>query len=177
MIKQMKLSFLSELAGSLILLFASVKGLAVLKFGASIKVALIMAPFITIMEFISDWSLKNQDYIAIVLSAIIIDHILGSIRHSPLFDDDFSMFENIRGLFIKLILVIMVGILFEELHHLMSDYQLITGYTISLTRLTVFLYPFGSAIGNSRRISGGRFPPTKWFDKFDKYLETWKKEK
>lgn len=166
------MAVINDLINSLIVVFGVAKGLAIFKFGASFKLALLFAPVIFILERISNWGINNADYVVIVLSAILIDHALGSLRHSRLYDDDFCMRQNVKGLFVKLILVVMIGVLFEELHHLAGNYKFITEYTLTIARLTVFLYPFGSAIGNSRRISGGKFPPDKWFNSFEKFLDS-----
>lgn len=171
MYKRMEFQLLTTFINNLFVMTATISGAALTKFKASLIVAMFVAPTVYIVERINLWAIENADYVAIVMSAILIDHLLGSIRHSRWFDDDFSMFENIKGFFTKLTLVVMVGVLFEELHHLAEPYKFITGYTITIARITVFLYPFGSAIGNSRRISGGKFPPDTWFNAFERFVD------
>ena len=57
----------------------------------------------------------NVDYVRIVLTAIAIDHVLGTIVHSRLFKDDFSLLKNMGGLGIKILAVLSMGSLFDGL--------------------------------------------------------------
>lgn len=137
---------------------------------ASFRIALLAAPVVYLIDVITGWTADNKDYVAIVLFAIAVDHILGSIRHL-FFDKDFTWKKNVYGLVIKTTLVVLVGTLFENLNHLAGDYATIAGYTTNVLRLTIFFYPFGSAVGSSRVISGGKFPPNKWYEKFEKWID------
>lgn len=162
----------TEFIKSLLTSTAAIKGVSMIKFKASLKIGLFLAPGFVLIDKINLWAIQNSSYVAIVLSAIAIDHILGSVRHSRLFDNDFEWRENVKGLFTKLFLVVCVGILFEEVHHLAEPYKFVTEYTITITRITVFFYPFSSAIGNSRRISGGKFPPKGIEDRINKWMDS-----
>lgn len=121
-----------------------------------------------IIEKITNWSLENTDYIGFVLGAIAIDHFLGTIKHA-FWSRDFCMKKNIIGISIKIGLVVLVGFLFEGLGIIFKHDTPIKDYLITVTRLMVFLYPAGSAFGNSSVISGGKFPPSGWIKKLKSF--------
>lgn len=122
---------------------------------------------------LTNWGLENQDYITIVLGAIAIDHVLGSLKHW-LIDDDFTLKDNLIGLVRKLGLVVAMGFLFEGLNIILKEQNLIKEYLNVVTRLIVFLYPAVSAFGNSSELSGGKFPPKAWIDKLQNFQKSLK---
>jgi hypothetical protein len=121
-----------------------------------------------IFEMVVKWGVNNSDYVGFCMLAIVIDHILGTIRHLFI-DKDFTIKQNIKGMVIKIGLVVCVGLLFEGLNSIVKSDSIIKEYLIMTTRLMVFLYPAGSAFGNSSILSGGKFPPTSWIDKLKKF--------
>lgn len=143
-------------------------GTLTLKVKATIKLGLMVSPFALLWDKIMKWGLDNETYIFVVLGAIIVDHVLGTIKHAFI-DRDFTWKQNVSGFFVKLALVVGCGFLFEGLQALIVKESIITDYLEITTRLIVFLYPAGSAFGNSSIISGGKFPPQSWLDKLKKF--------
>lgn len=142
------------------------------KIKAVTKVGVLLSPFLLLIESIIDnltaWSIGNSTYIQVVLMAIIIDHVLGSIKHL-FWTKDFSMKKNLTGIVIKVGLTIMCGFLFEGLNHLITEKSIVKDYLTITTRCVVFLYPAGSAFSNSSVISGGKFPPVGWMNKLKRF--------
>lgn len=125
-------------------------------------------------KILGGWYISNSDYVLIILAAIAIDHLLGTIKYL-FFVGDFNIKENIKGLTVKIFLVVCMGILFEGLNILVSQDSIIKDYLVIVTRLMVFLYPALSAFRSSSIISGGKFPPKAWIIKvkeFQKDLKT-----
>jgi hypothetical protein len=110
---------------------------------------------------------SNVDFLRIVLTAIAIDHILGSLAHSRYFKDDFSLIKNIGGLGIKILVVITMGSLFNDLATLTKNEDFIYKYLLFVTHILIFLYPARSAMRNCFIISGKRFPPKLLMEKTD----------
>ena len=110
------------------------------------------------------WFVQNIDYIAIVLITIAADWLLGSWVHWRI-KKDFSWLKNIGGYGLKLALVLVMGLLFEGLSHIVKDESLVYTYLKLTGRLIVLFYPFRSACINSSVITGGKFPPLAWINK------------
>lgn len=163
-LKNMVLSYLINILLSLKLIHV---GSFVIKLKASIKLAFLLSPIIFIWDKISKWGMDNSEYISFVLLAIAIDHILGTIKHLKI--KDFKIKKNITGLMTKIGLVVACGLLFEGLNVIINQETLVKDYLTILTRLIVFLYPAGSAFGNSAFLSNGKFPPQSWLDKLKSF--------
>lgn len=177
LVKKMILKYLISVVTSLNLIHV---GSFAVKLKASFKMAfLISIPYFTSMvtlkllnvwDRLMVWFYESIDYILIVFIAIIIDHALGTIRHLW-FDRDFSIKKNLFGLVTKVALVVGVGILFEGLNVILDKESIIADYLTTVCRLMVFLYPAGSAFGNSAIVSKGKFPPESWLEKLKKFQE------
>lgn len=141
-----------------------------IKLQAAAKLGLCLSIPAFIFEMVVKWGVNNSDYVGFCLLAIMIDHVLGTIRHLFI-DRDFTIKKNIKGMVIKIGLVVSVGLLFEGLNVIVKNDSIIKEYIVMTTRLMVFLYPAGSAFGNSSILSGGKFPPTAWIDKLKKFQE------
>lgn len=125
---------------------------------------------ITIFTSITKWvyAAENVDYVRIVLTAIAIDHVLGTIAHSRWFKDDFSMLKNIGGLGIKILVVVTMGKLFDDMATLTSSEDFVYKYLLISTRIIVFLYPARSAMRNCYIVTRGAFPPKIIMERSDK---------
>lgn len=117
------------------------------------------------------YSVDNIDYVRVVLSAIATDHVFGTISHLW-FKRDFSILKNIGGLAIKILVVLLMGSLFDGLTILVIKEDFIYRYLLLVTRLLVFLYPAMSAMKNCHIITGGVFPPKMFMMKSLKFTET-----
>lgn len=142
-------------------------GTMLIKFKASITLGILVSPFAMIFEKLSHWGLENSDYILVVMTAIGIDHFLGTIKH--LKDGDFTWKKNVIGVTVKLGLIVLMGFLFEGLQVIVQSDSIVKEYMIIVTRLIVFLYPAGSAFGNSAILTNGKFPPQAWIDKLTRF--------
>lgn len=151
-------------------LIAIHKGTVLAKLKSSLFLSLGFSPIAYIIETFTNWSIVNQDYISVVLLAIVIDHIVGSYLHAFV-KKDFTFKKNFLGVALKITLVVMVGILFEGLNHITKTNTAVQEYLVLVTRITVFLYPAGSALMNVSVITNGKFPPMGWIKKIQKFNE------
>ena len=143
-------------------------GTLFIKIKSSFILALSVSPLAYIIEKLSKWTINNQDYIMVVLGAIIIDHIVGTILHA-FYRKDFTWKKNFTGIAVKVSLVIMIGFIFEGLNVIAKHDSVLKDYLIIVTRLSVFLYPAGSALMNTSEITGGVFPPIGWVRKIKSF--------
>ena len=140
------------------------------KFSSALKLSLIASPFILIWDKIVKWGVPNQDYILIVLMAILLDWFFGIIKH--LQKRTFSFKKNALGLILKIALTVGAGMLFEGLNSIVKDSADIVVLSLTIvTRVIVFLYPAVSAWQNIYVVSGERFPPKAWMDRINKFNE------
>lgn len=150
------------------------KGPIILKLKSAFILSVSLSPVAYIIDRLCHWGMTNIDYILLVLGAIAVDHILGSIYHAY-FKKDFTILKNIIGLSTKVALVVLVAFIFEGLNYIVKSDSFLKEYLIIVTRLCVFLYPAGSALMNSAEITNGVFPPIgiiNWMKKFNTTLET-----
>ena len=140
------------------------------KLSGAFKISLVVTPFLFIWEKIVKWGIPNQDYILIVLMAILLDWIFGILKH--LKKRTFSFKENALGLVLKIALTVGAGMLFEGLNSIVKDSADIVVLSLTIvTRVIVFLYPAVSAWQNIYVVSGERFPPKAWMDRINKFNE------
>ena len=147
------------------------KGVFLVKIKSSFSLALAISPIAYFAGKIADWTMMNEAYVVFVLMAIAIDHFLGTIIHFFI-KRDFSIKKNIIGLLVKIGMVVSIGLLFEGINEMMKqDESFIISYFVVVLRLTVFMYPAGSAFMNSAIITKGKFPPIGWMNKLKKFQE------
>ena len=174
MFKKMFFKFMHPLFKSVTTLISTNKtGLLVgTKVQASATASLYAIPAALCASFLG-WMVDNQIYMAIVLIAIVIDYLLGSIKHL-FWSRDWCWKENLKELLTKIFLIITMGVLFESVLFLgegSTFLELIGGTAGSVLRLTVLLYPVSSAIKSARVLSEGKFPPEgiyTWIESFSK---------
>ena len=140
------------------------------KFSSALRLSLIASPFILIWDKIVKWGVPNQDYILIVLGAILVDWFFGIWKH--LKKRTFSFKQNALGLIIKVALTTGAAFLFEGLNSIVKDSaDIIVVSLTTVTRVIVFLYPAVSAWQNIYIVSDERFPPKAWMDRINKFNE------
>ena len=140
------------------------------KLSGALKVSLIISPFIFVWDKIVKWGIPNQDYILIVLMAILLDWFFGIWKH--LEKRTFSLKKNATGLILKIALTVGAGMLFEGLNSIVKDSAHIVVLSLTIvTRVIVFLYPAVSAWQNIYIVSGEKFPPKTWMDRLNKFNE------
>ena len=140
------------------------------KFSSALRLSLIASPFILIWDKIVKWGVPNQDYILIVLGAILVDWFFGIWKH--LKKRTFSFKQNAYGLIIKVALTTGAAFLFEGLNSIVKDSaDIIVVSLTTVTRVIVFLYPAVSAWQNIYIVSDERFPPKVWMDRINKFNE------
>ena len=140
------------------------------KLAGAFKLGVILTPFIFVWEKLSKWGITNQDYVMIVVSAILIDWFFGVWKH--LKKKTFSFKKNVGGLILKLTLCVGAGMLFEGLNSIVKDSADIIVVSLTIvTRVIVFLYPAVSAWQNIYIVSDERFPPKAWMDKINRFNE------
>lgn len=145
---------------------------------ATTKIAISISPVIWLYERLFNWGFENLDYITIVMGAILIDYISGTIKHIWFTKNEktgrptFTLKGNAVGLILKLGLAVAGGFLFEGLSHLTREASFFETPLRIITRVVVFMYPAISAWENIYIVSGEKFPPKKWMEKFGIYKET-----
>lgn len=140
------------------------------KLVGAFKLGVILTPFIFVWEKLSKWGITNQDYVMVVLAAILIDWFFGVWKH--LKKKTFSFKKNAGGLVLKLALCVGAGMLFEGLNSIVKDSADIIVVSLTIvTRVIVFLYPAVSAWQNIYIVSDERFPPKAWMDKINRFNE------
>ena len=140
-------------------------------FVATAKISLWLSPFIFIWEKISKWGITNQDYILIVLGAIFVDWLFGTIKHLW-FTRTFSWKGNAVGLVTKIALAVAGGFLFEGLNYLVAESDMVVSVMKIMTRVIVFMYPAISAFENIYIVSGEKFPPKAWMERLKAWNES-----
>lgn len=147
-------------------------GSIAMKIKSSFYMALLISPLGFIIDETTKWASSQQVYIAFVLTAIVMDHILGTLVHLFV-KRDFSFRRNIVGLLVKVGLVICVEITMNGILHIAGS-TMVSSYLAVVGQLLVFLYPAGSAMINCSHITKGRFPPIAFIDRvnmFNKNLD------
>lgn len=140
------------------------------KFSGAFKISLAVSPILFIWDKIAKWGIPNQDYILIVLMAILLDWFFGILKH--LQKRTFSFKKNASGLILKIALTVGAGMLFEGLNSIVKDSADIVVLSLTIvTRVIVFLYPAVSAWQNIYVVSGERFPPKAWMERINKFNE------
>ena len=140
------------------------------KFLSALKLSLIASPFILIWDKLVKWGVPNQDYILIVLGAILVDWFFGIWKH--LKKRTFSFKQNAFGLIIKVALTTGAAFLFEGLGSIVKDSaDIIVVSLTTVTRVIVFLYPAVSAWQKIYVVSDERFPPKAWMDRINRFNE------
>ena len=140
------------------------------KFLSAFKISLFTYPFIFLWDKLVKWGIPNQDFILIVLGAILVDWAFGIWKH--LKKRTFSFKQNAYGLIIKVALTTGAAFLFEGLGTIVKDSaDIIVVSLTTVTRVIVFLYPAVSAWQNIYIVSDERFPPKAWMDRINKFNE------
>lgn len=144
---------------------------------ATAKISIFLTPFLALYDKLFKWGFDNQDYIWIVLGAILTDWFFGTIKHIFFTKTEtgaptFSIKLNLFGLFIKIGLVVGGGFLFEGLSHLTREATFVETSLQIITRVIVFMYPAISAWENIYVVSGEKFPPKKWMERIGFYKES-----
>lgn len=140
------------------------------KLSSAVKISIAVSPFLFVWEKLVKWGIPNQDYILIVLMAILLDWFFGIIKH--LQKRTFSFKKNATGLILKITLTVGAAMLFEGMNSIVKNSADIVVLSLTIvTRVIVFLYPAVSAWQNIYIVSGERFPPKAWMDRLNKFNE------
>lgn len=144
---------------------------------STFKFSIVISPLAFFYDRIFAWGFDNQDYIFIVMGAILIDYIFGTVKHIFYTKKSdgrptFNFRGNATGLLLKLTLAVAGGFLFEGLSHLTREATFVETSLKIITRVIVFMYPAVSAWENIYIVSGEKFPPKKWMEKLGLYRES-----
>lgn len=132
-------------------------------FYASVKVSIIVTPVIFVWDKLSVWGVSNQDYLLIVLGAILVDWLFGTIKHI-FFTNTFALKKNAIGLTTKFTIALAGGFILEGLNFILIGSELVLSASTIVTRAMIFLYPGISALENIYIVSEEKFPPKVWID-------------
>lgn len=161
------LAYYKALKGSFMLIHT---GTTLIKIKGASKVAFLTSPFAALMYDCHVWFTDNAEYVNFTAFAIFADYVLGTIKHAFV-DRDFSFKKNIQGFFLKVFLVLFVGVIFEGFSNIIHQESIIKTYLEIVARLIVFLYPAGSAMSNSSALTDGVFPPSGFMKRIKKFSE------
>ena len=114
-------------------------------------------------------------YISWVFWAILADWIIGTGYHF-FKKKDFHWGKNFMSTALKIVMVFFCGSLYEALPHFIGANNLASDTLLATTRLSVFMYPAGSAWMNMSAWTDGKFPPTGWIKKIRGFNENLKLE-
>lgn len=140
-------------------------------FFAVTKIAAVLTPIFYIYDKINNWAITNQDYILIVMGAIMVDWVFGTIKHI-FFTKTFTWKKNAIGLTTKIALAVAGGFLFEGLNYLVHEADWLVTSTKIMTRIIILMYPGLSAFENIYVVSGEKFPPKAWMERLQKWNKT-----
>lgn len=148
-----------------------------ISFLSTVKFSLALSPIAFIFDRLFSWGFDNQDYIIIVMGAILTDYFFGTIKHIFFTKNEdgkptFTLKGNAVGLLLKLTLAVGAGFLFEGLSHLTREATFIETSLKVITRVIVFMYPAISGFENIYIVSGNKFPPKIWMEKLGLYKES-----
>lgn len=135
---------------------------------ATFKLSIALSPIVYLYNKLFQWGFENQDYIIVVMGAILVDYVSGTIKHIC-FSRTFTFKGNAIGIVLKVGLAVSGGFLFEGLSHLTKEATFLETSLKIITRVIVFMYPAISAWENIYIISGEKFPPKKWMEKLGIY--------
>lgn len=141
------------------------------KVEASGKISVALSPIAYLAQRLTSWYIDNQDYVAIVMYAILVDTVVGIIYHAwKARDFDWKLLG--WGMSLKILLAILGGGLFEVLPHFIKSGNIASDALMIALRLSVFMWPAGSAWMNMSALTGGKFPPTGWLKWQKNFNET-----
>lgn len=144
------------------------KGTLSQKFVASVQLSVAPAAAITLTERLTNWYIESEFFMFLLCIVIMIDHIVGSIRHW-LFDRDFTFKENLKGLILKLGVIIAGFLVLSTIDNILSKLEFFKLYFSVLVQLIVILYPGSSALSNLSIITNGKFPPNGFLEKIKNF--------
>lgn len=136
------------------------------KLKSSFLLGATFSPLAIIIEKFTDWYIINQVTIFFFVGAVLLDWIFGIWKHLKL--KTFSWKLNGIGLLVKIGMVIGGSYLAEALPHFLGD-NVFSSSTITVLRLSIFMYPAGSCWMNMSVISNGAFPPAGWIERIQSF--------
>lgn len=125
---------------------------------------------VSLMEKFTAWYIDNHIFIAMLIGAIIADLVAGVWKHLIL--HTFSFKNLLTGFIEKAGIIVLAYFLSESLVQIISDAELGSIYFKVICKLMIFSYPAGNAFVNMGIITDGKFPPTVFLNKFEKFNKT-----
>lgn len=134
---------------------------------AAVKLAAVPAVGLTLSERFAGWYIDNAAFISFVLIAICIDAIVGAWVHY--IKHDFNFRKLFWGFATKTMVLVFGYVLFEMIHQIVQDVEIIATYFKVTLQLVVMLYPAGSVLGNISYLTNGKFPPIGWMKRLERF--------
>jgi hypothetical protein len=158
--------FLNFIANQLIIIHT---GVWYAKLKSSFLIGATLSPIALILQKLTDWYITNQVTIFFFCGAIMADWLFGTWKHIKL--KTFSWKLNGLGLLVKLGMVVGGSFLSEALPHFLGNDNILSNSTLTILRLSIFMYPAGSCWMNMSVITNGAFPPLGWINKIKSFNE------
>lgn len=143
-------------------------------FAHSLWVSLVVSPIAWLLTYILGYAnkvlLRDHDFIAGIVTVVIIDGIMGAWKWIKL--SKFNEKKLAIGIIEKLAICIFAMVIFNTLILAAGDHPDIVSYMNLLAALTILIYPALSAFKNMFFITNGKFPPIGWMRKMESFNDT-----
>lgn len=137
------------------------------KFMAILKLAMLPAAGISVMEKFSNWYIDNHIFIVLLIGGLIGDLVMGIWKH--LKKHTFSFKKMMTGFIEKAAIIVVAYFLCESLIQIISDAELGTIYFKFVSKIMLFIFPAGNAFVNMGIVTDGKFPPLGLLKRFEKF--------
>jgi len=123
-----------------------------------------------ILAFINNDIMPDLFFAKFWIGLIITDTLLGAMRH--LKQRNFSTKAMFLGLLTKAGISLAGMYILKTIPSALTEVEFLTDYFTLFIKIAVLTYLAGSAIGNVYILSGGKFPPEAFMNKWDKFEKT-----
>lgn len=149
-------------------LYTAYHGTSIQKSISLMKLALVPAAGVGLMEFFTNWYIENSIYMTLAILSIMFDWAGGVWVHYFV-KKDWSWKKNLQGIFTKTMASFMAYIMFEMVHQVIKEVEFVSfGFRLFL-QLVVLIYIQGSFWLNISIITNGKIPPKHWIEKITNF--------
>lgn len=121
-----------------------------------IKITLIISPLTYLGDILGLWITDNHTFVTFVILAVLINLILGGIKHKKMNTFNWLVLFKKTG-FIVIILICVYSIL--EMSLIIARQNIITDIFRITLQISTILYPGSKVIRNGYILSNGKYPP------------------
>lgn len=153
----------------LMLLFTLKKGTAAQKISS---VIIMTAPIAAIMQFSYTHIFPTEHFALVWIVCLISDTVIGTGRH--FFQETFSHKMLFHGLLEKVVLSLFIMLLVKVILGMEDfvDWPTAIAWSNKFLKLAIIVYLCGSTVSNTYILSGGKFPPKIFMERWGKFEKT-----